>query len=233
MNWSRTYLADFLSIIFPQVCQACKQSLTRQEKLICTSCVYQLPYTNFHLHPDHAVARQFWGKIKLEASYALLYFNKGTNVQRLLHRFKYRNMPQIGNMLGHMAGERLRNLDVFKTVDLIIPVPLHPSRLRKRGYNQSTRFARGLADKLLNARVCENNLIRSKATETQTKKSRFARFENMLSAFAIKIPEDLKGKHILLVDDILTTGSTLEACGHLLLEIEGVKLSIASIAYAE
>jgi ComF family protein len=232
MNFSRTYLADFLSLIFPQLCNSCKCNLTRQEKLICTECIYHLPYTDFHQHTDHIVAQQFWGKIELEASYALLYFNKGTNVQHLLHNFKYRNVPQIGNTLGNMAGLRLLNHDKFKTVDLIIPVPLHPSRLRKRGYNQSTRFAAGLAEKL-DALVTEHNLVRARATATQTRKSRFARFENMRSAFAIKNPDALKDKHILLVDDIMTTGSTLEACAQKLLGIDGVRLSIATIAYAE
>jgi ComF family protein len=122
--------------------------------------------------------------------------------------------------------------DVFKTVDYIIPVPLHKKRMRKRGYNQSACFAEGLAAKL-NAAVEIDNLVRVRATETQTHKSRFARFQNMQEVFAVKNPERLKDKHILLVDDVITTGSTLEACGTKLLEIEGLKLSIATIAYAE
>lgn len=204
----------------------------RQEKLICTECIYNLPYTDFDKNPQNAAAQQFWGKVDVEAVYALLYFNKGTNVQRLLHNLKYRNIPQIGNLLGSMAGSRLQSSEKFNTVDLIIPVPLHPSRFRRRGYNQSTRFAAGLAEKL-NASVSEKYLLRAKATATQTKKSRFSRFENMQSAFTVKNPNALIGKHILLVDDIMTTGSTLEACAQTLLSIAGVKLSIAAIAYAE
>jgi ComF family protein len=232
MNFNRGYLADFLSLLFPQLCEACNEKLSGQEKLICTNCLYNLPYTNFHQQTDHIVAQQFWGKIKLEGSYALFYFTKGGNVQRLIHHLKYKNKPQIGNMIGQIAGSRLAGNELFKTVDIIIPVPLHLSRMRKRGYNQSERFAQGLAEKL-NAIVSIKNLVRTKATETQTKKSRYSRFENVSSVFAINNPEALAGKHILLVDDIMTTGSTLESCGNILLEIDGLRLSIATIAYAE
>ncbi len=232
MKLTRGYFADFLSLLFPQLCDACNENLSRQEKLICTNCLYNLPYTNFHQQTDHVVARQFWGKINLESSYALFYFAKGGKVQRLMHHLKYKNKPQIGNLLGEIAGRQLISNDKFKTVDIIIPVPLHHSRMRKRGYNQSERFASGLAQKL-SAIVSVNNLVRTRATETQTQKSRFSRFENVKSVFAVNNPEELKGKHILLVDDIMTTGSTLESCGNILLEIEGVKLSIATIAYAE
>ncbi|WP_245130542.1 ComF family protein [Mucilaginibacter straminoryzae] len=206
--------------------------MTRYEKVICTNCTYDLPYTDFHQHADHAVAKQFWGKVQLEGSYALLYFNKGSKVQRLMHRLKYKNMPKIGKVLGGLAGSRLNQVEGFKTVNVIIPVPLHPKRLKKRGYNQSTYFALGIA-KRIRARVVEHNLIRTKATETQTHKTRLERFENMKAVFAVKRPQELEGKHILLVDDIMTTGSTLESCANVLLQIPGVKLSIATIAYAE
>jgi ComF family protein len=196
------------------------------------NCRYTLPFTNFHLQPDNIVARQFWGKIKLESAYALYYFTKGGKVQNLLHQFKYRGVKQIGNLLGGIAGEQLNKNEIFNTVDIIIPVPLHKKRMRQRGYNQSTCYAQGLAQKL-NAVVEENNLVRVIATETQTHKSRFARFENMQEVFIVTNPERLINKHILLVDDIITTGSTLEACGSQLLKIEGLKLSIATIAYAE
>nr|WP_255485080.1 phosphoribosyltransferase family protein [Mucilaginibacter sp. X5P1] len=141
-------------------------------------------------------------------------------------------MQKIGNLLGNIAGSQLAKSAVFNTVDVIIPVPLHKSRLKERGYNQSTCFAEGLAQKL-NAVVQTDNLVRLKATETQTHKSRFLRFENMQEVFTINNPESLKNKHILLVDDVVTTGATLEACGIELLKIEGLKLSIATIAYAE
>jgi ComF family protein len=226
------YLTDFISLLFPELCPACGESLVATETLVCTDCRYNLPYTNFHLQPDNIVARQFWGKINIQGAYSLYYFAKGGKVQNLMHHFKYRGMYRIGNLLGKMAGKQLIQNDVFNTVDLIIPVPLHKSRLKQRGYNQSTCFAEGLASKL-DATVHENNLVRVKATDTQTHRSRFSRFENMQEVFAVKNPEKLINKHILLVDDIVTTGSTLEACGQKLLEIPGLKLSIATIAYAE
>lgn len=232
MKLQRGYLADFVSLLFPELCAACRESLMANEQLICTECLYNLPFTNFHLQADNIVARQFWGKIELESAYALYYFTKGGKIQNLMHQFKYKGMHEIGNLLGNIAGEQLIKNAIFNTVDYIIPVPLHKKRLKQRGYNQSECFATGLAQKL-NAAVEDNNLVRAVATETQTHKSRFARFENMQEVFTVKNPNILINKHILLVDDIITTGSTLEACGLQLLKIPGLKLSIATIAYAE
>ena len=232
MNLQRNYLADFVSLLFPELCAACRESLVANEHLLCTDCRFNLPYTNFHLQADNIVARQFWGKINIEAAFALFYFNKGGKIQNMLHQLKYNGQQQIGNLLGSIAGAQLAKNEIFNNVDYIIPVPLHKKRFRERGYNQSTRFAEGLADKL-NAVVEEGNLVRVKSTETQTHKSRFARFENMQEVFRVINPEKLKGKHVLLVDDVVTTGSTLEACGEQLLKVEGLKLSIATIAYAE
>lgn len=232
MQLLRTYAADFISLIFPQLCVACRESLMANEDLLCTDCLYNLPLTNFHLQPDNIVARQFWGKLNIRAAYALYYFNKGGSIQNMMHQFKYNGVQQIGNLLGNIAGAQLAQNDIFKSVDVIIPVPLHKKRLKERGYNQSACFADGLAEKL-GARVEADNLVRTVATKTQTHKSRFARFENMKEVFAVARPKELENKHVLLVDDIVTTGSTLEACGIELLKVPGLKLSIATIAYAE
>jgi len=232
MKLQRGYLVDFVSLLFPELCVACKESLVANEHLLCLSCRYDLPFTNFHLQSDNIVAQQFWGKIPLEGAYALYYFNKEGKIQNLMHQFKYKGMKRIGNLLGNIAGEQLIKNEIFKTVNLIIPVPLHKKRMIQRGYNQSACFAEGLSKKL-NAPVEVNNLVRAVATETQTHKSRFARFENMKEVFSTINPEKLMNKHILLVDDVITTGSTLEACGAQLLKIPGLKLSIATIAYAE
>jgi ComF family protein len=231
MNAVLSYFNDFLSLIFPELCAACHVTLVSSEHVICTHCLYNLPYTNFHEQPDNIVAQQFWGKLPLAGAYALYYFNKGSNVQRMMHHFKYDGMHSIGNALGAIAGRQLNKSEVFKNVDYIIPVPLYKKRLRERGYNQSECFADGLASKM-GGTVLANNLVRTVSTKTQTRKSRFARFENMQQVFAIKHPQQLQNKHILLVDDIVTTGSTLEACGAELLKIPQLTLSIATIAYA-
>ncbi|MES2274392.1 MAG: phosphoribosyltransferase family protein [Bacteroidota bacterium] len=228
----RRYLADFVSLLFPELCHACGDSLVAHEDLICTGCLYNLPYTNFHKQPDNIVARQFWGKIKLDAAYALLYFTKGGKVQHLMHSLKYKNTPLIGNKLGSIAGAQLLQAAHLNDIDAVIPVPLHKSRLRKRGYNQSACFAEGVAQALV-TKVVIDNLVRTKATATQTHKTRFERAVNMLYVFAIANPAQLTNKHVLLVDDVVTTGSTLEACAAALLTVPGLKLSIATIAYAE
>lgn len=232
MKLQSAYLSDFVSLLFPQLCNACGESLVSGEELICTDCRYHLPFTDFHLKPDNMVAQQFWGKINLEAAYAMCYFTKGGKIQHLMHQFKYKGIQQIGVMLGNIAGGQLAENPIFSSVDIIIPVPLHKSRLRKRGYNQSTCFAEGLSQKM-NIPVDENNLVRLRATETQTHRSRFSRFENMQEVFSINDSAALANKHVLLVDDVITTGSTLEACGAELLKVKGLKLSIATIACAE
>ena len=226
------YIADLVALLFPELCPACGQSLIASERVLCTDCRYTLPFTNFHLLDDNIVAQQFWGKVDVKGAYSLYHFAKGGKVQNLMHHFKYKGMQNIGNVLGAIAGEQLMQNDQFKTVDQIIPVPLHKHRLKQRGYNQSKCFADGLSQKIP-AMVSDNNLVRVRATETQTHKSRFLRFENMQNVFQVTDTKKLENKHVLLVDDVVTTGSTLEACAIELLKIPGLKLSIATIAYAE
>jgi len=232
MKLQTGYWTDFVSLLFPELCQACGESLIAGEDLLCLDCRYNLPFTDFHLKPDNMVAQQFWGKINLEGAYAMCYFAKGGKIQHLMHNFKYKGVQKIGNLLGNIAGDQLLKSTVFNNVDVIIPVPLHKSRLRKRGYNQSMCFAEGLSEKM-GIPIDENNLVRIRATETQTHRSRFSRFQNMQEVFALTNREALRNKHILLVDDVVTTGSTLEACGSELLKVDGSKLSIATIACAE
>ncbi len=230
MNLRQTYFADFISLIFPELCQACAKSLYRNEEIICADCLYHLPYTNFHQQAENAVAQQFWGRVPVEAASAMLYFTKASRVQNLMHQLKYKNKPEVGVYLGRLAGKRLLENPIFAAADMIIPVPLHQQKQLKRGYNQSLSFAEGLSEKML-LPVENQNLLKITGTESQTKKSRISRYENMKEVFWVKNPEKLVGKHILLVDDILTTGATLEACCTVLLQIPDVKISIAAIAY--
>ena len=232
MNVLKDFLSDFAALFFPDLCAACGKNLFKGESEICHSCIYKLPLTQFHADPENRVARQFWGRIDILQAGAYLYFQKGTRVQNLLHQLKYNKRPEVGKRLGELYGYELAQSPVFIKPDLVIPVPLHPKKLKKRGYNQSSSIAEGLG-KILDIPVSEDNLYRKSHTETQTKKSRFARYENMKEAFDLRNPEALAGKHVLLVDDVLTTGSTLEACAIKMQEKVDLKLSIATLAYAE
>lgn len=222
---------DFISLFFPVVCVSCGKSLFRNENRICTHCLYHLPRTGFHLINDNPVAKIFWGRVNIQAAAAFFTFTKGGKVQQLIHQLKYKGQKEVGICIGNWYGHELRTNQVFQTIDLIVPVPLHKKKLRKRGYNQSAYFAEGLASSL-HIPTDPAILFRSSASETQTKKSRFFRWKNVEHLFYIKNENRIQHKHILLVDDVVTTGATLEACAQALLKIEGVTVSIAAIAFA-
>lgn len=224
-------LCDFGALLFPLGCSSCGKSLYKGETSICTYCLFRLPKTYFHLTPDNPVAKMFWGRVSIRAATSYYTFNKGGKVQRLIHQLKYKGQTDVGLKLGNMYGhELLKNLD-FSSVDIIVPVPLHKKRLKERGYNQSTYFAIGLAETM---RLPTNVdvLFRKYESETQTKKSRFTRWKNVEQLFEMKNEEAIAYKHILLVDDVVTTGATLEACAQALLKVVGVQVSVATIAYA-
>lgn len=224
-------LNDFFSLFYPQVCYACGNSLFRNEEVICTFCLYHLPRTDFHKNKDNALAKSFWGRVNLENVSAYYYFSKGGKVQHLMHQFKYSGKYEIGQHLGRLYGYELKQESFYQDIEIVIPVPLHKSKLRKRGYNQSEKFAEGLADSM-GVKLDTNTLIRTYASATQTKKSRFSRWENVKEIFMIISPERIAGKHLLLVDDVITTGATIEACATHLLNIEGTRVSVASMACA-
>ncbi|SMO61634.1 ComF family protein [Solitalea koreensis] len=228
----KTYLSDFAALLFPELCQACGNNLFRGEELICTYCLHNLPYTNFHHDPENAVAKQFWGKVHIENAAACFYFRKGGKVQNLLHQLKYKGNKAIGEKIGKIYGHQLKLSNAFKNIDLIIPVPLHQSKLKIRGYNQANSFAQGLSTSM-NLEINENVLKKILATETQTRKNRFQRFENVENIFAVDNPEFVKGKHILIADDVVTTGSTLQSCAEVLLNAGCKKVSIVVISYAK
>lgn len=222
-------LNDFLSLIFPKVCAACGKSVFKYEESICAYCLYHLPRTNFHLYPDNPVIKLFWGRTNVSAASSLYLFNKGSKVQHLIHQLKYRGKKEIGISIGKYYGKELKNAPLFSSASVIVPVPLHARKLKKRGYNQSEAFARGIATSM-NAELPDNILIRTHASGTQTRRSRFERWKNVESIFKVTAPEKIQGKHILLVDDVITTGSTLEACAEKILEVPGTRVSIATIA---
>ena len=224
-------LDDFISLIFPNICACCGNSLWKHEEIICTHCDFHLPRADFHLEPDNPASRTFWGRVKIENATAGYYFNKGNRIQRLIHLLKYNGRKDIGIFLGEKQGVLLKSSPYFNTVEVIIPVPLHKKKLMKRGYNQSEQFAIGIG-KIMNIPVNPYLLYRQKFTETQTKKSRFSRWQNVSGMFAVNDPVQLEGRHILLVDDVITTGATLESCIYALSTIPGLKISVAAIAVA-
>ncbi len=201
------------------------------EKHICIGCRLQLPETNFHLEIENKVEKTFWGRIPVERAFAFLYFNKAGLTQQLLHQLKYKGNQDLADFLGVIYGQRLVNTVENHKIDAIVAVPLHYTKLRKRGYNQSLAFANGLS-KSLKIDNFSAVVVRNKATETQTKKSRLERWQNVESIFTVLEPERLKNKHLLLVDDVITTGATLESCARAIQKQSNCLVSIASIAYA-
>ena len=222
---------DFISLLFPRLCYGCGNHLLRNEHLICTGCYVIIPRTNYHLLPDNPVAQLFWGRCRIENAAAFSYYNKGSRIRNLIHNLKYKGANELGPALGRIYGSSLASSDFVKSVDMIIPVPLHPARQRSRGYNQSELIAAGLAE-ALSLPVDTSILSRKKMSATQTRRSRYERWTNVEGIFQVNQGELLSGKHILLVDDVITTGSTIEACVNELLKIEGVKVSVAAMAYA-
>lgn len=178
------------------------------------------------------IARVFWGRTKIHSATSFLFFNKGGNVQQLMHALKYKSRKDVGEYAGKLFGMELNSSALFNTIDMVIPVPLHEKKLHQRGFNQSKVIADGIG-KAMNKPVENGILVRVVYTSSQTKKSRYERWENVRNAFTVTYPEEIEGKHILLIDDVLTTGATLEACANALLEIEGVKVSVATLAYAQ
>src|SRR5690554_4510533 len=226
------FVRDAFALLFPELCAACNQALVHQEKCLCTHCIYNLPITHFYLERDNLAARQLMGHAPIEEVDSFLYFSSGSGVQRIIHQIKYKKGHSTAELLGEMYGQQLRETPVFESCDLIIPVPLHKKRLRSRGYNQSDYFAKGLSNMLDIPTDCKN-LIRIVHNESQTRRNRPERFENVKGIFKLNNPKSLINKHILLVDDVLTTGATLEACSAALLEIPGVKVSIATLAFTK
>ena len=224
-------LRDFVSLIFPSYCLACEASLVKGESLVCSRCMLQMPQTNYHLDHDNPLKNRLACRLPVRLAMAMFKFSKSGRVQSLLHALKYRNEPALGVMLGNVYGDRLLTGNLKNAFDLIIPIPLHASRKRKRGYNQSAKFAEGLSQKL-GIQFSDDLMERKVKTTTQTRKTKLKRWQNVMDVFHVNDREQLAGKNILLVDDVVTTGSTIEACGNYIIDAECASLSIACIAEA-
>lgn len=220
---------DVVDLVYPRTCAACFDDKPVQNGIFCVSCLSELPETNYHLIEGNPFETHFWGRIPIQAGAAFLFFVPDGRTQTLLHNIKYRSRSDFARTIGEFYGSRLNHAPRFQGIDMIIPVPLHWKKEHKRGFNQSAEFGKGLAESM-SVTFMKNGLTRSRFTETQTKKSRSERVSNLKDAFVVTDPDKIMGKHILLVDDVLTTGATLESCAMALLLAEGVKVSMATIA---
>lgn len=219
-----------LNLFFPKLCNGCKNRLLENEKILCISCRHELPLACFHKTNDPKLLNLFYGRFPIKAATTLLFFQKKEITQEILHNLKYRNQQKISDFFGIWLGEELKNIHPYTTVDIVIPVPLHKKRLKERGYNQVEGFGKELA-KALKVTYVDTVLVKESKTSSQVFKQRLKRFENE-AIFTLKNSSAIKNKHILLVDDIVTTGATLENCALQLLKVEGVTISIATIAIA-
>jgi len=223
---------DFLSLFFPRLCLACSVHLVRGEKVLCTECLLTMARTDFHLRRDNPLEQAFWGRCMIERAAAFSVYNRGSRIRKLIHALKYNGRKEIGKMLGELYGTILSESGFMHDIDIIVPVPLHPARQRKRGYNQSEYIAYGLSEATKVA--VKNNIIRRiEQTDSQTKRGRYERWENVKGLFFVPEPQEIRGKHILVVDDVITTGSTMEACVNALHEAGEVKVSIVALAAAQ
>jgi len=221
---------SFLHLLFPHVCDGCGSDVLGKESTLCMRCIEAMPETNFELHPDNPVEKKFWGRLPVHQATAQFYFTRESLMQHLMHQFKYKRNKDLGNQLGRMMGESIKRSGRF-VVDALVPLPLFPAKEKRRGYNQATVLCEGMAESL-QVPVLKDVVIRSQHTDTQTKKGRIERWQNMEGKFVLAKPELISNKNLLLVDDVITTGATLEACGAELLKAENVKLSIAALCYA-
>lgn len=215
----------------PHTCYSCGRALVKKENVICILCNDDLPRTEFHHHRTNPFIDKFFGRIAIQAAAAYLYFSKRGTAQRIIHELKYKGRRSLGVDVGRQFAYELLESKVFHDLDRIVPIPLHNKRHRSRGYNQSEAFAEGLSE-ILEVHLDTSSVIRSRATTTQTRKTRVERFANVDGAFEVSTPHQLVGKKILLVDDVLTTGATMEGCAQELLKVPGVQLYMATIGFA-
>lgn len=226
------YLNNLLNLVYPNYCLLCQSNLHQNEATICTVCEVKLPYTNYHRTIDNPIEKKLWGRVPIQMASSLLFFEKGLEVQQLISNLKYKNREDIGSKLAEIYAKHLiKDQSDFLKVDLLIPIPLHYKKQKRRGYNQCDAFTKTLSE-ALNIPFSLKNIERKVDTISQTGKSRINRWENVSEIFKVINPSKLKNKHILLIDDVITTGATLEALANKILAIEGTKVSVLVMASA-
>lgn len=219
-------------LFFPKVCLACGKAMSLHSEHVCLSCRHELPRVNHQNYVDNELQKTFWGRLPLERATAFLWFQKQGKVQRILHHLKYKGAQDLGVTMGEIMASELIDKGFFEGIDFLIPIPIHAKKARIRGYNQSEMLAMGV-NQLTEIEVCTEAIVKEIHTASQTKKSRFKRWKNVNATFKLKHSNQLEGKHILLIDDVLTTGSTVEACGIELLQVPNIKLSLLTLAFAK
>jgi ComF family protein len=224
------FLKGAFQLLYPHTCTGCGSDLVFSNQLLCLRCIAKLPHTSFALFTGNPVEKIFNGRLQINAAHSEFFFSKNTLIQRLIHQLKYRNNRSIGIYLGELTGETLLKSNRFSGIDCLIPLPLYPEKEFRRGYNQAEVLCNGISNVTM-IPVMKNNVVRNKATETQTRKHRSERWENVSGSFQVREPEKLLNKNVLLIDDVLTTGATLEACGSVISPL-AASLSIAVVAHA-
>ncbi len=221
---------DLFYVFFPETCVTCGEVLFNSEKLICTQCLHDLPFANFTNEVGNSVEKSFYGRIPIEAATSLLLFYKKGHVQQIIHQLKYKGIQEVGVYFGNWLGAELQESERFKSIDYVVPIPLHPKKLKKRGYNQVAKFGKAIA-KIIKAQYIDDKLLKVTSTSSQTHKHRTERTQNVREIFTLTDIKYFENKHILLVDDVITTGATLEVCCNELLKTKSIKLSLATLAF--
>lgn len=222
---------SLLHLIFPHVCEGCGTDILQVEHFLCIRCHADLPKTEFHLYPNNPIEKIFWGRLPVANATAQYYFTKGSKMQHLMHGLKYNGNKELGLYLGRLMGHAFAESNRFRFIDALVPLPLFPAKEQKRGYNQATVLCEGIAE-VLEKPILKDVIIRTTHTDTQTKKNRIERWANMEGRFEVVKPGAIKDKHVLLIDDVITTGATLEACGASLVEAGNTQLSIATLCFS-
>lgn len=225
-------LKDLFYLFYPKLCAICDEKLVENETTLCTICRHDLPLTNFLDYTDNKIVDTFYGSVLIEKGYSLLFYRKKSATKKLIHDLKYKGNEEIGLFFGNWLGEILAENNQFKDIDYLVAVPLHPKKLRERGYNQVTKFGETLSTHL-KIPYSENNLARISSTKTQTFKARFERFSNLDTKFLLKNPAFFNNKNVLLIDDVITTGATLQACAKEFSKATNCKISILTMAYTD
>jgi len=225
----KTIFEDFISLVYPRLCLACMKRAPVRNEQLCMDCQLNLPYTDLHLHQDNLFTDRLWGRFPLHTATAQLLMIKGGLTENIIYNIKYKDATELAESLGQDYGRQLIKSPLYQDVDVIVPVPIHKSKLRSRGYNQSAMYGHGLST-AMKIPMLENALVKLRDTKSQTRKSRMQRLSNVENQYAVQQAEALKGKHVLLVDDVMTTGATLESCALEILKVEGTTLSVVTIA---